>query len=343
MAGAIGRRLISIPAIIVALPLLIVAAPLWIVGAAVADLLTGLRRFPTVRLGGFGVVYLIHEWIGLIVSAGLFARRAVGAEPRDRVRRLEPYRRMQAWWSDSLLRWARRILGVRIEMPEVSTLPESTFIVLSRHASMVDAVVPAVVVSNRLGRFIHYVLKAGLRWDPNLDLYGHKLGNYFVARAGDGDAEAAAIARFATEAMPDSVLVIFPEGTYSTPANQARVRASLDRRSPELAAYARELDHLLPPKPAGTLALLANQPEADIVVFGHVGLEGVAQLRGLRRRLPLTEPVVIRWWHHPRGDVPIGTAEQVAWLNDVWRSLDRWVDQVKQAAPIQGTTTGEHP
>jgi hypothetical protein len=90
-------------------------------------------------------------------------------------------------------------------------------------------------------------------------------------------------------------------------------------------ARAEQLRALLPPKPAGTLALLGGRPEADVVVVGHVGLEGVAQLRGLRRRLPLTEPVVVRWWTHRRHELPADEAGLAAWLHHRWEELDHWV------------------
>ena len=122
-------------------------------------------------------------------------------------------------------------------------------------------------------------------------------------------------------------MIIFPEGTYATPGRRSRIRRSLDQRGErELVALADDLQHLLPPKPAGTLALLAGQPGFDVVVLGHVGLEGVAELQGLRRRLPLDRPVIVRWWHHRRAELPAGEAELIAWLNQQWRTLDRWID-----------------
>lgn len=341
MLGTLGRRLVTFPAVIVALPLLIVTAPAWVVVSLALDVVQGLRRLPTVRLGAFGVVYLVHEWLGLAVAGILRVGSTVGFPRGDRAHRLGPYRAMQAWWATSLMRWAGRLLGVRFDAPDPSTLPSSSFILVSRHASMVDAVLPAILIAGHLRRFIHYVLKDELRWDPNLDLYGHRLGNYFVTRGRNGEIEAERIARFADQAMPGSVLAIFPEGAYATTANRSRVLASLERRNPKLVGYARALRHLLPPKPAGTLALLDRAPEADVVVLGHVGLEGVAELSGLRRRLPLTDPIVVRWWHHPRDTVPTSEDERVAWLNDVWRTLDRWVDQVQRSSPSSRLPTGD--
>ncbi len=328
-----GRRLTSIVAVVVLLPLVILALPLLIIAGVVADVLARRFRFPAVRLGLYLLVYLIHEWIAIGAAVVLFLARALGLFRFLPRRGLGAYRGMQAWWAASLLRWAGRLLGVRFDLDDLDDLPDEGFILLSRHASMADAVLPAVLVADRLGRYVHYVLKQELQRVPSLDLYGHRLGNYFVSRHGDGDAEARAIAEFAAAAQPDSALVIFPEGTYSTPARQRSVRASLERRGlTELVALADDLDHLLPPKPAGTLALLEAQPDLDVVIMGHVGLEGVTDA-GLLRRLPLRRPVVVRWWVHPRSEVPDDPEDQVAWLNQQWRSLDRWVASVAAERP----------
>ncbi len=338
----LGRRLVSIPAVLAALPVLVILSPVWFVVGGVVDLAGRLHRFPTIRLMAFAIVYLAHEWAGLMASVVLAVRQAVFGRNWDAGKRTAPYRRVQAWWADSLLVWAGRLLNVRFEMPEPRSLPNRAFILLSRHASMVDALLPATVITKRLDRFVHYILKRELQWDPNLDVFGHRLGNYFVARTGDGDDQARAIARFAAKALPDSVLVIFPEGTYATRKSRAKVAASLKRKGEtEVAAYAEELDHLLPPKPAGTLSLLETQPDLDVVVFGHVGLEGVAELSGLRRRLPLRHPIRIDWWHHRRDELPTDPEKQVDWLNETWRTLDGWVESIEQSRRIDVSSSPE--
>lgn len=327
--GTVGRRLLSIPAVIVALPLVVVTAPLWVPLTILVDLASRLFRFPMLRLAVFALIYLIHEWLGLLAALGLGLAELFGWRRTDPVGRTAVYRRVQGWWATSLLRWAGRLLGVAFDLPDTATLPRTGFLTLSRHASMVDAVLPALVVTGGLDRFVHYVMKAELRWVPNIDVFGHRLGNYFVTRDGDGRAESEAIHRLGAGSLPDAALVIFPEGTYATPASRSRVRASLVRSGPpELVALADELSNLLPPKPAGSLALMDAQPDYDVVIFGHVGLEGVAELSGLRRRLPLVDPIVVRWWSHRRAEVPNDDEARVEWLNDQWRALDAWVASV---------------
>lgn len=320
------RRIVSIAAIIVALPLWLVTIPLWVPLTLLFDLVSRLHRFPTLRLGAYLGIYLLHEWAGTIAAAWLWLTGRFGRRID-----LHAHRNLQGWWANSLLRWAGRLLGVRIEPVDRTVLPSSTFLLLSRHASMADAILPAAVVAGPMGRFVHYVLKRELRWDPAIDIVGSRLGNHFVARGGDTPAESTAIEHLARRAAPSSVLVIFPEGTYATPQNRVRIVASLRRREEHAAALlAERLAHLLPPKPAGTLAMLRGQPTADVVFLGHAGLEGVAELRGLRRRLPLREPIRVQTWLHRRVDIPNEDDELIAWLHDRWEELDRWVESVRR-------------
>lgn len=321
---AFVRRLFSIGAVGFGLPLWILLTPVWAVVAVIADMIGRLWRFPTVRLCLFLAVYLVHEWIAVILATWLWLTGSFGHRLD-----LGTHRAVQAWWGSSLLRWAGRLLSVHFDFGDTE-FPEGRFILLSRHASMVDAVIPSLLVTGKLRRFAHYVIKRELRWDPALDLFGTRLGNHFVARGRDTKREEESINGLAVGALPRSGLIIFPEGTYATVETRARVLQSLKRHGDATAvAEAEALQVLLPPKPAGTLALLRGRPDADVVIVGHVGLGGVAQLRGLRRRLPLRDPVIVRWWVHPRAELPSTEDDLVRWLNDRWRELDRWVVETR--------------
>ena len=317
----LGRRIATVLAVIIALPLSLVLAPFVLVIGTIVDLATGRSDLPIARLYLFFIVFLVHEWLIIPLAIWLWIRGGAG-------RQLDLWRHseLQGWWAGSLLRWADRLLGVEIRWPDFSTLPATTLLIVSRHASMADAIIPAHVFPAKLGRPVHYVLKRELRWLPSIDIFGHRLGNHFVDRKGDTDREVEAIADLARSAPLGAGLVIFPEGTYATDAKRARVRASLERRGDtELIELADQLAALLPPRAAGTLAMLDEQPHADVVVLGHVGLEGVAEVVGLRRNLPARRPIVVDFWIHARATVPDDDSERVRWLQEQWRHLDRWV------------------
>ncbi len=316
------RRLRSILLVIVLLPLLAITAPLWVPVTAALDLLRGRPRLPTTRIGLMGTVYLAHQWYGMAVVAWLTVT--------GRRRAALPHRRLQRRWITSIVRAGGPLLGVDFDM-RAPELPAGRVIVLSRHASMIDAIVPVLLVEDLAGRPIHYALKAELQHDPCLDIVGHRLDNWFVQRGSDTERETAGMAAMAERTEADGAVAIFPEGTYATERSRAKVRASLERDGPpEAAALADELRHLLPPKPAGVQALLDAAPDADVMFLGHVGLEGVAEATGLLRTLPLRAPIVVDGWVVPRDEIPTDPDEVVTWLHDQWRRLDRWVGQTKE-------------
>ncbi len=316
---AFGRRLISIPLVVVALPLLVVLAPVALIIGSVADLIGGRRALPTIRLWLFAIVFVAHEWVVAVYAAWLWIRGGAG-----RAMDISRHSHVQGRWVGSLLTWAGRLLDVRVHWPADETFPDGRIVVLSRHASMIDAVLPAHFFPSRLHRPVHYVLKRELRWLPSIDVYGHRLGNHFVDRNGDTEREVAAIIDLIEQADDNAGIVIFPEGTYATPATKRRVLASLERRGDdELVALARRLEFLLPPKPAGALALLERAE--DVVVFGHVGLEGVAEFTGLRDHLPATRPVLTMAWPFHIADLPDTDEARIQWLHQQWAALDAWV------------------
>lgn len=327
-----ARRLISIPTVLLLLPLCIVLTPIVLLYSLVSDLSGGRRNLPTFRLWLFLIVFVVHEWVVIPLGALLWIRGGFGRSMDRRT-----HSQIQGRWVGSLLTWARRLLDVEVQWPE-DEFPDGRIVVLSRHASMIDAVIPAHLFPSRLDRPVHYVLKRELMWLPSIDVFGHRLGNHFVDRSGDTEREVAAIIELIENAEANAGIVIFPEGTYATPATRAKVLASLERRNDtELVEFAKQLRFLLPPKPAGALALL--QRAEDVVIFGHVGLEGVAEFRGLRHNLPATQPVLTRAWRFQISDLPDLDDARIEWLWERWLALDAWVaDQHQRRSGAAGLT-----
>ena len=55
--------------------------------------------------------------------------------------------------------------------------------------SIVDAIAPVYILGTTRGWYLRYTLTRGLRFDPCLDIVGHRIPNHFVARgAGDNTA-----------------------------------------------------------------------------------------------------------------------------------------------------------
>ena len=86
-------------------------------------------------------------------------------------------------------------------------------VLLSRHASMIDTLIPIFIADeNHLG--CRYVLKNELLWDPALDIIGHRFPNYFVDRSGGNSGSAIdEVGALAAGTRDSEVFVIFPEGS----------------------------------------------------------------------------------------------------------------------------------
>jgi len=317
------RRSLSVPAVLIALVILIPSLVVLVPAAAAFDLARG-RNLPTARMLLFGTCYLAWEVIAVTASAGLWLATGFGtfaARPWS----IRAHQRLQTRWVNSLLDLAGTMLHLRLDIDGADVLTPGPLIVLCRHASMVDTLIPAKLLAD-VGLDLRYVLKTELVWDPALDIIGHRLPNHFVDRSGSNTpAELAALERLARGAGPSEAVVIFPEGTRWTPAKHERAVAKLAESNPASAARIAKHRYTMPPRPAGTLAVLDGASDADVVILSYTGLEGLAGPADALRMIPFPHPVKIDLRRIPRNEIPDGTAERTAWLLNQWAAVDSWV------------------
>lgn len=339
-----SRRSRSLPATLLAavvgVPLIAVALPV----LAAVDLLRGRRVLPTVRLAVFGVWYLCWEVVAMVSASALWIATGFGRR-LDRPWSLRAHHWLQKVWVDSLLGAAQRTLGLDLDIDggdAPGTAPaDGPLIVLCRHTSMVDTLVPAQLLARR-GYRLRYVMKDDLLWDPALDLIGQRLPNYFVDRSStDMAGELAGIRALAETAGPSDALIIFPEGTRWSPAKREAALARLRDHNPALADRCERLRSVLPPRPAGTLALLDARPDADVVILNHTGLEGLAGPGDAVRILPLRRPMQVTLRRVRRADIPTSTDAQAAWLLDEWDEVDAWVTAQQGSGDPDGSDVDE--
>lgn len=319
------RRLITVPAVIVGfaalLPALIVLVPV----AALVDLVLR-RRFATVRLLAFATCYLAWELVSVAAAFALWVMSGFGLLLERRWMQ-RAHRRLQARWVDSLLHMAESLLGLHIEVDGAEVLHDGPLVVLCRHASMVDTLIPAHLLTHR-GFNLRYVLKRELLWDPALDIIGYRIPNHFLDRGtADTPSELAALERLSTEAGSDEAVVIFPEGSRWTPQKREAAQRRIEASDPDLAARLADQRHTLPPRPNGTLAVLAGSPHADVVTLAHTGLEGLTGPLEALRLLPFRHPIQVSLWRTDRAELPTEHAAQAAWLTDEWARVDEWVSR----------------
>lgn len=313
----------SISALLAAAAFGLLFSPLLFTAAAVADLITGPHRWRNCRILAMVLWAIGIELVGVLICFGLWVRFGFGRR-LDSDAAFWQHHRLQCWYTSALLSAARLTCNLRIDVEDPSPAATGNAIVLGRHTSIGDAMIPAVLIADRFDINTRYVLKDDLLWGPAFDLAGQRLRNHFVDRAPDDSAaERDAVQRLVEGLDERSVAVIFPEGTFFTPKRKERAIARL--RELGLDDYARRaaaLRYLLPPRPGGALALLAGAPHADAIVMGNIGLEKFTSLAGIYRSVPFREPVRVWLWRVPNHEIPRDPDQQLDWLYEQWERLD---------------------
>jgi 1-acyl-sn-glycerol-3-phosphate acyltransferase len=313
--STIPRRLTSISGLFVAAVLLLVLLPIWIPLTIVADVVRGRWRLPLARLLLFALGWSWLESASVVLAFGLW----VTGQRNNR----EVHYRLQKWWAANVLGVLRATTGIRVTAENVDQITPGPAIMLCRHASLADSLVSAWVVTSLAGLHPRYVLKRELLVDPCLDIVGNRLPNHFLDRqATDSQVELEALTRLSTGMGEHDIAVIFPEGTRASPAKRERALEKLRERDPQRASGLGALQHLLPPRPAGSAALISGAPDADIVIGWHVGFDGLDTFGGIQRHLAHKPPVVrFRARRIPRAEVPTGQAF-TQWIDAMWLQTD---------------------
>jgi 1-acyl-sn-glycerol-3-phosphate acyltransferase len=242
--------------------------------------------------------------------------------------------RLQCWWARTLFGGGQRLFGLRLDVKGLDQLETGPILLLMRHASVGDTVLPAVLVSSQQGIRLRYVMKRELLWDPCLDIVGNRLPNYFVRRgSGDAAREIAAVRRLAEDLAPDEGIFIDPEGTRFSPERQRRALDRIRRQGDvDLLARAERLLHVLPPRLGGTLALLEADTGADVVFCVHFGFDGIRSFQDFLWGGLIDRTIEVEFWRVPAESIPSDRNAQARWLYDQWSRVDEWVGSRSEAA-----------
>ena len=314
---AFRRRVVTIPAYVAAWLLLSALAPVWIPVALIVGLIRR-RSLIVLRLLVLFWGYLTTELIGLLRAASIYAF-APSAEREER------FFRLTRWWGTRLFGWIRRVLALQLVVEGDDQILPGPLLVLERHASIIDTILPVVLISDAKGLRLRYVFKRELLVDPCIDVAGHVWPNYFINRCGDSEREIAGV-RALAENLEDDGILIYPEGTRFTIRKQVRALRRLAERHPELVPAARTMQHVLPPKSGGVLALLDAAPNADCLIVAHRGLEGFAEVKDLLDGSIVGKELRVKMWRIPSRDIPPEPA-RAQWLFDVWKEVDRFAGE----------------
>jgi len=321
----LGRRLILAPLVAIASFGGVVISPLVATIAAVRDVVRKRRRLPTMRLAALVLGAAIIETIAMAVTFALWIATGFNQLGPERWR-WHLYRPLMGWYTATMLSLIARVLGTHVVWRDHADLSRGPVVLIARHTSFFDAMIPATVLSQRNGLLAHHIVTHGLRYSPCIDIAGSRFPNRFVKRTpGEGSAELGPIEEIGKLLDDRSAAVIFPEGTFRNPERFERSMLRLDRRRPDLATRAQSLDHVLPPRAGGTFALLQGAPDADLVVCTNTGLERFGSIKDIVDHPYTVDPIVIETWRIPRHKIPTDHDEFGDWLFDQYVNIDTWV------------------
>jgi 1-acyl-sn-glycerol-3-phosphate acyltransferase len=320
------RRGITIPAYVTVALILLVLTPALVLVLGAIDIVRP-RRFALVRTLLFLDAYLVCEVVGTIVAVEIwFHYRGWSASPSAAY--LERNFALQRRWASALFASARVIFRLRVDVTGQDLLRPGPIVVLGRHVSPIDNLVPAVFVSAQRGLQLRWVINRWLRRDPCLDIVGHRLPNLFVDAARDERGGQAGLVRALAAGLGanDGVL-IYPEGALISPDRRLKVIGRLAAGDPAAGARAEGLQNLLAPRTGGFLAVLEAAPDADVVLCCHTGLEPAGSYRSFLAGGLVGARVRIDFRRFVRGAIPAEAAGQADWLWGAWAGMDRWIGE----------------
>ena len=319
------RRLKTIPPIMIGLVLVTALLPLLLIGAILVDLFRAItQRKPAMalRLVAFLWIYLATDTLGLITLFALWLLSGFGS---NRKMMLNSTWRFQQLWVRVLLGSVKLLFGLRIIDEGSECLTPGPVIVLIRHASIVDNLLPSALVAARERVRLRYVLKRELLSEPCLDVAGQRLPNYFVRRDTGEEIERERIGQLASGMGSEDGFLLYPEGTRFTAERRQRALEKIGERDPQRAARLEPIEYLLPPKVGGLLAVLEQAPEADIVLMIHQGFDGLRLISDIWGGALVGRVINVRFTRVPHDQIPPARDDQVAWLDELWLEADRWV------------------
>ncbi len=325
----IVRRLVLAPLVFLLCLALIAISPVLLLLAAIADLfLPGNWR--TVRLVGFGAVYLVFELIGLIVMFVLWIASGFGLRIRT-ARVQEWHYKFMARWLYAMYRAVAFFFGLRIHIEDRPKPQPGPVLVFCRHAGPGNSLMLVGTMMIAYNRRPRIVMLAKLQWDPLFDTMGNRLPNRFIKHDKKSSAKyVAAIGDLAMGLGDQDAFVLFPEGRDFTKTLRARAITYLREKGFEIHAdRAEQMRNVLPPRHRGPLAAITSAPDADVVFVAHSVLEEIGTFKELWSRIPFTDPIDARYWRIPPQEVPRTEAELIDWLYHWWERIDEWINEHK--------------
>ncbi len=323
LAARWGRRALTFPGFMLAASIAIALLPVVLPLAVLVDVVRRRGPLAVTRTALFFGGYLACESLGIVACffVWILSGRWLGVGEGGFYRANVAFQRI---WGHCIFEVARRVFGMRFVVEGEAPRPGGRpLIVFIRHVSAADTALPVELCSWRWGFHVRLVMKRELLVDPCLDIPGNRMPHVFVQRGGQASGETARLVALAEGMGPGEALVIFPEGTRFTPKKRAQGLARLRAKGPSGAlALAESLSSTLSPLRQGPLALLAQNPGADLCVVAHRGLEGAGTFADLVDGGLCGREVRIRIAHLRFEELPRDAEGQARLLTTLWRDVD---------------------
>jgi len=326
------RRAISVPLLFALTLFLFASLPIWLpLTLVMALFLPGARSLP--RMVGFVTAYAWCECLGVLQALWIWLRYGWRRDEAGREAWFAANYELQNWWCCSLRIWAVRLFRLRFEIEGAEAFEGDAPLMLLRHCSIGDTMIPVVFYASEYGKRLRFVLKRELLLDPCLDIVGNRLPNYFADRSSTNTAREVEGVKALTRDLPaDTGVLIYPEGTRFSEGKRAALLARLEEKGDtETLERARAWPNVLPPKPGGTLALFDANPGKDLVLCAHTGFEGSADFARLLNGSWLDTRVRMRFWRVPYAEIPESTEDQRTFLYDLWDRMSQEVGDLTEA------------
>lgn len=327
MPPAAVRRPVTITAWLAMSLVVLASSPLLLAIGVLASRI--LRRPQPWILARLLIAYFARELVVLSACGALWLASGAGWLMRTR-----PFQRLHfallGWFVHGIAHRALALLDIDLApdpAPEAASALErdGPLIFFSRHAGPGDTALLIDLLQCRYRRLPSVVFKDTLAIEPCVDLIGHRLP-HAVLDTDDREECERRIRCVSAQLSPRGVLLLFPEGGNFTPKRRRRALRKLRRSGRRRhAARGERLAHVLPPHPAGALAALHANPDADVVFGAHTGLGLAAFPLQLWREPPLHRTLHTRMWVVPASERPEDPDEQVDWIYAWWKRIDDWV------------------
>ncbi len=312
-----SRRLLTISVLIVATIVAVILAPCVLVSAFLMSFLPKFKTTPQAVAFIYG--FIGYEWIGLSKFAWVWVRY------QNIDKRIQKDRDVQFWWARSLFEMGKWLFNLKIEVTGEDAIAGNCALVLCRHTSMADTVLPLLFFGQARAEGLRYVLKQELRLLPCIDIGGHRLPNVFVDRSGSDSAKAIQeVTELMCQAPIDQSVLIYPEGTRFTRKKHEELAA----KHPHLKNQIERWPDLLPPRLGGVSGMLDSNPGKDLVFLAHAGFEGSADIHDLLSGGWLNQHVRIHFWRIPFAQLP--KLDQTDYLFSQWDRMQTTVEKLEK-------------